>query len=93
MKDIVFSCGSGVTACVLALAYSLINDKYLPKIYDGSGLNTENLNLKKNTKTIYIITIIFFNNCNSDYWSNNDWKSFQKKIQQKPPPGIIVTKV
>lgn len=35
-KDIVFSCGSGVTACVLALAYSLINDKYLPCIYDGS---------------------------------------------------------
>ena len=35
-KDIVFSCGSGVTACVLALAYSLINDKYQPCIYDGS---------------------------------------------------------
>ena len=35
-KDLVFSCGSGVTACVLALAYSLINDKYLPCIYDGS---------------------------------------------------------
>ena len=35
-KNIVFSCGSGVTACVLALAYSLINDKYLPNIYDGS---------------------------------------------------------
>jgi len=35
-KDIVFSCGSGVTACVLALAYSIINDKYLPCIYDGS---------------------------------------------------------
>jgi len=35
-KDVVFSCGSGVTACVLALAYSLINDKYLPIIYDGS---------------------------------------------------------
>ena len=35
-KKIVFSCGSGVTACVLALAYSLINDKYLPCIYDGS---------------------------------------------------------
>ena len=34
--NIVFSCGSGVTACVLALAYSLINDKYLPCIYDGS---------------------------------------------------------
>ena len=29
-KNIVFSCGSGVTACVLALAYSLINDKYHP---------------------------------------------------------------
>ena len=35
-ENIVFSCGSGVTACVLALAYSLINDKYLPCIYDGS---------------------------------------------------------
>ena len=35
-ENIVFSCGSGVTACVLALAYSLINDKYHPHIYDGS---------------------------------------------------------
>ena len=35
-KNIVFSCGSGVTACVLALAYSLINDKYHPCVYDGS---------------------------------------------------------
>ena len=35
-KNIVFSCGSGVTACVLALAYSTINDKYQPCIYDGS---------------------------------------------------------
>ena len=35
-KNIVFSCGSGVTASVLALAYSLINDKYMPSIYDGS---------------------------------------------------------
>ena len=35
-KNIVFSCGSGVTACVLALAYSLINAKYMPTIYDGS---------------------------------------------------------
>ena len=41
LKDItstnmVFSCGSGVTACVLALAYCLINVKYMPIIYDGS---------------------------------------------------------
>tara|TARA_B100001121_G_C18618361_1_gene588063 strand:+ start:73 stop:888 length:816 start_codon:yes stop_codon:yes gene_type:complete len=35
-KKIVFSCGSGVTAAVLALAYSLINNKYIPSIYDGS---------------------------------------------------------
>ena len=35
-ENIVFTCGSGVTACVLALAYSLINDKYHPCIYDGS---------------------------------------------------------
>ena len=35
-SDVVFSCGSGVTAAVLALAYSLINNKYYPKIYDGS---------------------------------------------------------
>ena len=34
--NIVFSCGSGVTATILALAYSLINNKYDPKIYDGS---------------------------------------------------------
>ena len=35
-KNIVFSCGSGVTASVLALAYSIINAKYMPTIYDGS---------------------------------------------------------
>ena len=35
-KRSVFSCGSGVTACVLGLAYSLINDRYFPAIYDGS---------------------------------------------------------
>jgi len=35
-ENIVFSCGSGITASVLALAYSLINDKYHPTIYDGS---------------------------------------------------------
>ena len=34
--DVVFSCGSGITACVLALAYSQVNNKYLPVIYDGS---------------------------------------------------------
>ena len=34
--NVVFSCGSGVTASVLALAYSLINNKYLPRVYDGS---------------------------------------------------------
>jgi thiosulfate/3-mercaptopyruvate sulfurtransferase len=35
-KNIVFTCGSGVTATVLALAYSLIDTKYMPTIYDGS---------------------------------------------------------
>ena len=35
-NNVVFSCGSGVTACVLAFAYYLINDTYEPKIYDGS---------------------------------------------------------
>ena len=35
-NNVVFSCGSGVTATVLALAYSLINTKYMPTIYDGS---------------------------------------------------------
>ena len=35
-KNIVFTCGSGVTAAVLALAYSLIDNKYMPTIYDGS---------------------------------------------------------
>ena len=32
----VFSCGSGITACVLSLAYSLVNNTYSPTIYDGS---------------------------------------------------------
>ena len=35
-NKVVFSCGSGITAAVLSLAYSMINDKYLPAIYDGS---------------------------------------------------------
>ena len=35
-NNLVFSCGSGITAAVLSLAYSVINDKYLPTIYDGS---------------------------------------------------------
>ena len=35
-KNVVFSCGSGITASVLALAYSLINVKYMPSVYDGS---------------------------------------------------------
>ena len=35
-NNVVFSCGSGITACVLALAYSLINNNYNPTIYDGS---------------------------------------------------------
>ena len=35
-SKVVFSCGSGVTAAVLALAYSLIDNKYNPVIYDGS---------------------------------------------------------
>ena len=34
--NIIFSCGSGVTAAVLAFALSLINESYLPIIYDGS---------------------------------------------------------
>jgi len=35
-ENVVFTCGSGVTASVLALAYSLIGIKYKPTIYDGS---------------------------------------------------------
>ena len=35
-NKIVMSCGSSVTAASLALAYSLINDDYIPKIYIGS---------------------------------------------------------
>ena len=34
-KDKAFSCGSGITACILGLANSLITGKK-PKIYDGS---------------------------------------------------------
>ena len=34
-KQQVFTCGSGVTACILAMANKIINDKN-PTIYDGS---------------------------------------------------------
>ena len=35
-NNVVFTCGSGVTAAVLAFAYRLINKNYVPIIYDGS---------------------------------------------------------
>ena len=35
-KNVVFTCGSGVTASVFELAYSQINAKYMPTVYDGS---------------------------------------------------------
>ena len=35
-KEIVMSCGSSVSAASLALAYSLINNDYVAKIYVGS---------------------------------------------------------
>ena len=35
-NNLVFSCGSGITAAVLGLAYCIINDRYLPALYDGS---------------------------------------------------------
>ena len=34
--NVVFTCGSSVTASVLGVAYSLINNKYMPTIYIGS---------------------------------------------------------
>ena len=34
-KNLAFTCGSGITACILGLANSIINDKK-PVIYDGS---------------------------------------------------------
>ena len=44
-KNIVFSCGSGVTASVLALAYSLINAKYMPTITMALGQSMEKIKL------------------------------------------------
>ena len=35
-NEIVMSCGSSVSASSLALAYSVINDDYMAKIYVGS---------------------------------------------------------
>ena len=35
-NNVIFSCGSSVTASVLGVAYSLINNKYMPTIYMGS---------------------------------------------------------
>ncbi len=49
-NKIVMSCGSSVTAASLALAYSLINDDYIPKIYIGSWteFGKTNEKIKKN---------------------------------------------
>ena len=35
-NEVIMSCGSSVSASSLALAYSIINDDYMPKIYIGS---------------------------------------------------------
>jgi len=35
-NETIMSCGSSVSAATLALAYSLINSDYVPKIYVGS---------------------------------------------------------
>ena len=43
-KDIAFTCGSGITACILGLANSIISGKN-PVIYDGSW---SEYGLKKN---------------------------------------------
>ena len=92
-KNIVFSCGSGVTACVLALAYSLINDKYHPCIYDGSWAEYGlfKFNMKRSTKVISILSLFFSNNCNCDYGRMMIGNHFKKKFSKIPPPGIIVT--
>ena len=91
-ENVVFSCGSGVTACVLALAYSLINDKYLPKIYDGSWAEYgKNLNEKiyKNNHNITFFLIIAIVIIGRTMIGNH----FKKKFSKRPPPGIIVTEV
>ena len=56
-----FTCGSGVTACILGLANSIISGKK-PIIYDGSwaeyGLNKyENINKIKNFFNNFFIAI------------------------------------
>jgi len=35
-EELIFSCGSGITASIIALAYHQINPKQLIKVYDGS---------------------------------------------------------
>ena len=55
------------------------------------GPNTEKLTYENIYKNNKYSNYFFSNNCNSDYWKNNDRKSFQKKFSKRPPPGIIVT--
>ena len=43
-KPIVFTCGSGMTACVLGMAYSLISDK------NAVIMMAHGLNMEKNEK-------------------------------------------
>ncbi len=66
-KNLVFSCGSGVTASVLALAYSLINDKYMPQYTMAHGPSMEKLKYEKINKNYIHSTYLLFYHCGCNH--------------------------
>ena len=87
-KPIVFTCGSGMTACVLGMAYSLISGKNAV-IYDGSW--SEYGKKMKRSKKVTIGIIIFFIIVATVIGGRTAMGLyFKKKFGKRPPPGVIV---
>ena len=83
-----FTCGSGITACVLGMAYSLISGKNAV-IYDGSW-SEYGKNMKRSKKVTIGIIIFFIIVATVIGGRTAMGIYFKNKFGKRPPPGVIV---